>query len=79
MVFLRSRGKQLGIRQIAFKTFMQKKFAALFKEEFVGKGIELPGEDGDDIKLNLAHMEAGNGWVGLGWNVADAPEVQGAE
>lgn len=80
VVFLRWRGKQLGIRQIAFKTFMQKKFSALFKEEFVGEGIELPGQDGgDDVKLNLAHMEAGNGWIGLGWNVAEVPEVQGAE
>jgi hypothetical protein len=77
--FLRSQGKQLGIRQITFKTFMQKKFAAMFKEEFVGKGLELPGQDGDDIKLNLAQMDSGSGWIALGWNVAPEPEVQGAE
>ncbi len=77
--YLRRRGEQLGLRQITLKAFMQKKFAAMFKEEFVGKGLELPGQDGDDIKLNLAQMDAGNGWIALGWNVASEPEVLGAE
>jgi hypothetical protein len=74
VTFLRSRG-QLSIRQVTFKTFMRRKFAALFKEEFVGEGLQLPGRFGDRGALKLAQMDSGNGWLALAWRLPAEEQV----
>ena len=74
--FLRSGGR-LNVRQITFKTFLRRKFSAIFKESIVRDGLQLGGNLEKRGKLQLARLESGNGWIALGWNLP--PEEQGAE
>jgi hypothetical protein len=74
--FLRS-GWRLNIRQVTFKTFMRRKFGAMFKEDFVGEGLKLPGRFEKVGTLKLAQMDSENGWIAVGWELPPAEE--GAE
>ena len=53
--------------KITVKTLMQKKFAALFKEEVASEGLELPGEWSKAGKLNLQQLGCDNQWLTLSW------------
>ncbi len=59
-------GRQ-SVQQIAFKTFLRKKFDALFKQEVATEGLKLPGRWERAGKLRLDHLDADKGWLALGW------------
>lgn len=63
--------ERLGAPQIAFKTFLTRKFEALFKPEFVGEGIALKGRLEKAGKLQVQEISSAQGWVVLGWNLAE--------
>jgi len=71
VVFLKSTGP-LSVRQVAFKTFLRKKFDAMFKPEFVGEGLKLPGQFEKTGKLSLVQMQSDAGWLALGWKLPPA-------
>jgi hypothetical protein len=61
--------ERLGAPQIAFKTFLTRKFEALFKPEIVSDGIVLRGQLAKAGKLRIQEMTMGKGWAVLGWNL----------
>jgi hypothetical protein len=61
--------ERLGAPQIAFKTFLTRKFEALFKPEIVSEGIVLRGQFAKAGKLRIQEMSMGKGWAVLGWNL----------
>lgn len=64
----------LSIKQVAFKTFLRKKFSSLFKPEIANDGLKLPGKWEKAGKLTLRQMEANKGWLTLGWEQPDIAE-----
>ena len=62
-------GKRLSVREVTFKTFMKKKFGAMFKSEFAGEGLQLPGRWADIGKLQLVELASQQGWLSLGWKM----------
>ncbi|MEO2012244.1 MAG: hypothetical protein ABGX22_26565, partial [Pirellulaceae bacterium] len=65
-----------SIGDIAVKTLMGTKFAAVFKEEFETTGIQLPGPLAGKAELSLNSFDLGSGWAVIGWNLVDiATEV----
>ena len=71
VIFPGREDQQLGAREIAFKTFLRKKFSAMFEAEMTGEGLTLPGAWEKAGKLRLEQMELQNGWVALGWKMPD--------
>lgn len=69
--------ERLGAPQIAFKTFITRKFEALFKPEFVGEGVSLKGRLAKIGKLQVQDVSTGKGWISIGWNMvpSSAPTV----
>ncbi len=61
--------ERLGAPQIAFKTFLTRKFEALFKPEIVSEGIALKGQFAKAGKLQVQEISTGKGWAVLGWNL----------
>ncbi len=61
--------ERLGAPQIAFKTFLTRKFEALFKAEIVGEGVTLRGQLAKAGKLQIQEISTGKGWAVLGWNL----------
>jgi hypothetical protein len=61
--------ERLGAPQIAFKTFLTRKFEALYKPEIVSEGIALKGQLAKAGKLRIQEITTGKGWVVLGWNL----------
>lgn len=59
-------GRQ-GIRDITLKTFLTKKFSALFEPEFVGEGLKLKGRWEGAGPLQLENLVIGDGWATIGW------------
>jgi hypothetical protein len=57
-------------QRVAYKTFLGKKFAALFKADFSSDGIELKDRLAKAGKLYLSQIQSGNGWIALGWNLS---------
>lgn len=68
-----------GAQDIALRTLLRKKFAALFSEEKETTGIPLQGRLGDQGQLKLSVMAAENAWLALGWNHEPQPKVAGPE
>jgi hypothetical protein len=62
--------ERLSVGQVAFKKFMQTKFDAIFKQEIVGKGLQLEGRWEKAGPLHLQQLVCDGGWAVLGW---DAP------
>jgi len=60
-------GERLGARDVAFRTFMRRKFEAMFEPEFTGDGLVLPGNWKKAGKLRLVQLDADGGWLTLGW------------
>lgn len=59
---------QLGARQIAFKTFMRRKWSALFEPEFKTEGVTLPGNLEKAGTLHVSQIDSEGGWLSIGWN-----------
>jgi hypothetical protein len=59
--------RQLSVREVAMKTFLRKKFDALFKPEISNDGLELPERFRSVGKLALRQLHADQGWLALGW------------
>jgi hypothetical protein len=55
--------------KIAIKTLMRTKFGALFKPEFTGEGLQLPGNWGKSGSLDLGQLDSNSGWIIAGWNL----------
>ncbi len=64
-------GRQ-SVTQVAFKTFVRKKFDALFKDEIVTEGLTLPGRWEKAGKLQLEQLSISDGWVALAWLYPDS-------
>lgn len=58
-----------SVKQVAFKTFMRRKFEAFLKPEIESEGIKLPGRWEHAGKLVIQHLQAGDGWLALGWDL----------
>src|SRR5690606_9485537 len=60
---------RLSAAQVGFRTFLRRKFEAMFKEEFVGEGLKLKGRWEKAGTLRLELLDANNHWINLGWNL----------
>ena len=58
---------RLSVAQVAMKTFLRKKFAALFEPEIVVPDLKLPGDWKKAGDLGLHQIKSGTGWLTLGW------------
>ena len=68
---------RLSATQIGFRTFMRRKFEAMFKSEIASQGLTLPEQLQERLgQLRLAAVSARDGWVLAGWNVASVPSEQ---
>ncbi|PHS13229.1 MAG: hypothetical protein COA78_07310 [Blastopirellula sp.] len=67
--------KKLGAREIAFKTFMVKKFDAIFQKEIVGEGLKMQGEWEKLGPLPLSLLSSKQGWLSMGWNLPAQTKV----
>src|SRR5687768_16365415 len=71
--------ERLGALQITFKTFMTRKFEALFKPEFVSEGVVLKGRLARAGRLQVQEINSDQGWLAIGWQLAqEAPPAQPA-
>ena len=72
----------LKIQQVAFKSFLQSKFRALFEEVIEVDNLELPGRWKDVGRLAVHQLAADNDWLTLSWMLAPTrkakPPVQTA-
>jgi hypothetical protein len=68
--------ERLGATQVAFKTFLRRKFEALFKPEFASDGLQLKGRLARAGKLQLKELKSDEAWVVLGWEM---PQPAGAQ
>lgn len=59
--------EQLSATQVAFRTFLRRKFEALLEAEVESEGVKLPGRWENLGKLKLQQLAAGAGWLTLGW------------
>ena len=66
--------ERLGAQQVAFKTFMTRKFEALFKQEIVSEGIVLKGRLEKAGKLQVQEIASDKGWIAIGWQLAAPPK-----
>lgn len=62
--------------QIAFKTFLRRKFDSLFKAEIASEGIQLKGRWENAGKLLVQDIQLSPGWIVLGWNLAGKTEAK---
>lgn len=72
---------RLGVGEIAFKTFLNRKFTALFKPEIVSDGLKLKGRWEKLGKLPLVKLVADGGWLHLAWDIPSqaAPRAEKVE
>jgi hypothetical protein len=70
--------ERLSAQQVAFKTFMTRKFSALFKPEIVSEGIVLKGRLEKAGKLQLQEISSDQGWLAIGWQLAGPPAAEPA-
>ncbi|MHB0957309.1 MAG: hypothetical protein ACYC0X_24800 [Pirellulaceae bacterium] len=73
--------RQLTLEQVAVRTVMRKKFAALFAPDFETTGIVPAGRWEKVGKLHLDHIAARNAWLSLAWtqvpaSVGESPLAQ---
>lgn len=66
--------ERLGAQQVAFKTFLTRKFEALFKQEIVSEGIVLKGRLEKAGKLQVQEIASDKGWIAIGWQLATPPK-----
>lgn len=70
--------ERLTAQQSVFKTFMTRKFSALFKSEIVSEGIVLKGRLEKAGKLQVQEITTDQGWLAIGWQLAGTPAAQPA-
>ena len=61
--------ERLSAAQVTFRTFLRRKFRAMFKEEFVGEGLKPKGRWAKAGTLRLELIDSNNHWLNLGWNL----------
>jgi hypothetical protein len=65
----RANPDQITVRDSPIVTFIRRKFNNLFKDEFVGKGIELKGRLARAGRLRLQDIKSDQAWLSLGWRL----------
>jgi hypothetical protein len=71
--------EQQSVTQVAMKTFLRKKFEALFKPEIASDGLMLPEQLRAAGKLHLQQIKADQGWLNLAWNLPPRPDRVAAQ
>jgi hypothetical protein len=66
----RANPDQITVRDSAIVTFIRRKFRNLFKDEFVGEGIELKGRLARAGRLRLQDIRSDQAWLSLGWQLS---------
>ena len=61
--------ERLGAAQIGFKTFIRRKFEALFKPEFAGEGLVLKDRWAKAGTVPLRELRSEGAWLTLGWDL----------
>jgi hypothetical protein len=61
---------RLTASQIAFRTVMRRKFAALFKEEMSTDGFTFPGRWENSGTMKITQLVADKGWLVLAWKLS---------
>jgi len=74
----RANPEQIRLGDSPIVTFIRRKFRNLFKDEFIGEGIEMKGEWAKAGRLKLAEIEADAAWLRLGWDMAVAATAAAA-
>ena len=59
--------KQIGLSQVAMKTFLRKKFDSLFEATIVVPDLTLPGNWKKAGELRLQQLASSDGWLTIGW------------
>ena len=72
VAYVQNRGRE-SVAMLAMKTFMRNKFDAMFKAEIDPKQLAIPGADQETTPVQLANVQAENGWLTLGWLQTEAP------
>lgn len=77
----RANPDQLTVRDSPIATFIRRKFRNLFKDEFVGEGIQLKGRFARAGKLKLQDIKSDQAWLSLGWQLGSntPPAAESAE
>jgi hypothetical protein len=73
----RANPDQITVRDSPIVTFIRRKFNNLFKDEFVGKGIELKGRLARAGRLRLQDIKSDQAWLSLGWRLDSALQPAG--
>lgn len=60
---------QITIRDSATVTFMRRKFRNMFKEEFIGEGLQFKGRWAKAGTLRLRELRSADAWLTLGWQM----------
>lgn len=66
-------GQRESTTMVAFKTFVRRKFNALFKPEIVSEGIKLPGQWEKGGKLQVNTMTTTREWLSASWDLVPVP------
>ena len=66
--------ERLAAQQVAFKTFLTRKFEAVFKPEIVAEGIALNGRLAKAGKLQMQDLRSDRGWIAIGWQLVGPPQ-----
>jgi hypothetical protein len=61
---------RLTAKQIAFRTVMRRKFAALFKEEMSADGFTFGGRWENSGTMKISQLVADKGWLVLAWKLS---------
>jgi hypothetical protein len=75
VAYVQNRGRE-SVAMLAMKTFMRNKFDAMFKAEIDPKQLAIPGADQETTPVQLANVQAENGWLTLGWLQTEAPAAE---
>jgi len=68
-----SKGDRLSGRQLVIRDLVARRFGKVFKEELVGKGIELKGKLEKGGRLMPVAMTSQAGWMTIAWNLVPQP------
>jgi hypothetical protein len=71
--FVPGKGARLSGRQLVIRDLIARRFGKVFKEELVGKGIDLPGNWKKGGRLMPSSMTCRDGWMSIGWVQVAAP------
>ena len=69
--YINIKGSQT-VSQVAFRTFVRRKFEALLKPEIGPRGLTLPGKWEKAGQLELEQLLIKDGWIALGWKLPAA-------